>query len=87
IQATLLALCQDYQVALSDVAMRFAMDQEAIATTIVGMSDREVLRRNLGALDFKMPEGLLEEIAKVVAPIKNTMWYEGLPENDLRKKI
>jgi len=63
------------------------MDQEAIATTIVGMSDREVLRRNLGALDFKMPDGLLEEIAKVVAPIKNTMWYEGLPENDLRKKI
>ena len=87
IQGPLLALCQDYQVALSDVAMRFAMDQEAIATTIVGMSDREVLRRNLRAFDLKMPDGLLEDIAKVVAPIKNTMWYEGLPENDLRQQL
>ncbi len=84
IQGPLLALCQKYQVPLSDVAMRFAMDQEAISTTIVGMCDMHMIQSNLRAFHLQMPDGILEEIAALVAPIKNRMWFEGLPENDLR---
>ena len=85
IQAPLIALCQKYQVPLSDVAMRFAMDQEAISTTIVGMCDMNMIQSNLRAFHLQMPDGILDEIAALVAPIKNKMWFEGLPENDLRK--
>jgi L-galactose dehydrogenase len=85
IQAPLIALCQKYQVPLSDVAMRFAMDQEAISTTIVGMCDLNMIQSNLRAFHLQMPNGILDEIAALVAPIKNKMWFEGLPENDLRK--
>jgi len=37
-------------------------------------------------LEFSMPEGLLDEINQLVAPVKNTMWYEGMPENNISRK-
>jgi L-galactose dehydrogenase len=85
IQPALLEIAKKYGVRLSDVAMRFAMDQEAISTTIVGMCDLNMIQSNLRAFHLQMPYGILDEIAALVAPIKNKMWFEGLPENDLRK--
>jgi L-galactose dehydrogenase len=43
-----------------------------------------MIQSNLRAFHLQMPDGILEEIAALVAPIKNKMWFEGLPENDLR---
>jgi hypothetical protein len=34
-------------------------------------------------LDFKIPDGILAELAIAIAPIKNLMWFEGQPENNL----
>jgi L-galactose dehydrogenase len=85
-QPALLALCKAYGVELSEVAIRYAADHPAIATTIVGMSTTEHVKQNLKALDLRIPEGLLAEINKLVAPVKNRMWYEGKPENNIPKE-
>lgn len=85
LQPRLRQLCGAYGVALSAVALRFALDHPAIATTIVGMNDPRQVAQNLDVLNFGIPEGLLDEIHALVAPVKNQMWYEGKPENNIRK--
>ncbi len=86
IQAPLLECCKKYGVALSDVAIRYAIDHPFIASTIIGMCDQNNVKKNIGVLEFSMPEGLLDEINQLVAPVKNTMWYEGMPENNISRK-
>ena len=86
IQAPLLACCKKYGVALSDVAIRYAIDHPFIASTIIGMCDQNNVKKNIGVLEFSMPEGLLDESNQLVAPVKNTMWYEGMPENNISRK-
>jgi L-galactose dehydrogenase len=85
-QPALLALCNAYGMDLSQVALRYALDHPAIASTIVGMANLDHVTRNLAALDLQIPDGLLAEIKKIVAPVKNRMWYEGNPENNLSRK-
>ena len=86
IQAPLLACCKKYGVALSDVAIRYAIDHPFISSTIIGMCDQNNVKKNIGVLEFSMPEGLLDEINQLVSPVKNTMWYEGMPENNISRK-
>ena len=86
IQAPLLECCKKYGVALSDVAIRYAIDHPFIASTIIGMCDQNNVKKNIGVLEFSIPEGLLDEINQLVAPVKNTMWYEGMPENNISRK-
>ena len=85
LQPRLNQLCRDYGVALSDVALRFALDHSAIATTIIGMSEQRHVEQNVRVLDFKIPDGLLDQIAVMVAPVKNWMWFEGRSENNRTK--
>jgi len=86
IQAPLLACCKKYGVALSDVAIRYAIDHPFIASTIIGMCDQTNVKKNIGVLEFSIPEGLLDEIDRIVSPVKNTMWLEGMPENNIPRK-
>jgi L-galactose dehydrogenase len=83
VQPALLEICKKYGVRLSDVAMRYAMDHPAITTTIVGMNHLSNIQQNVAAVDFKIPAGILDELAAVIAPVKNLMWFEGQPENNI----
>jgi L-galactose dehydrogenase len=85
-QSPLLALCQKYGVALSDVAIRYAIDHPFISSTIIGMCDEANVKKNTRVLDFSIPEGMLDEIEQLVAPVKNRMWFEGVAENNLSRK-
>jgi L-galactose dehydrogenase len=82
-QPKLLALCKAYGLRLSDVAIRYAVDHEAIASTIVGMCESTIVDKNIDALETAIPTELMEEIQQLVAPVKNQMWYEGKPENNI----
>jgi len=84
-QAPLLALAAEYGVDLGDVALRYAIDHPDLVTNIIGMSKMRSVERNMRVLDFTIPDGLLERIRELVAPVKNMMWYEGKPENDIPK--
>ena len=85
-QPKLLALCAKYGVRLSDVAIKYAVDHPGIASTIVGMWELENVKQNIAAVNFNIPEGLLEEIDTLVAPVKNCMWFEGKAENNIQRK-
>jgi L-galactose dehydrogenase len=47
------------------------------------MCELDVVKQNVAALDFKIPEELLEKIENLLAPVKNRMWFEGKEENNL----
>lgn len=78
----LAALCRDAGVDLAEVAIANAV-RRAPTTTIVGMKSRDEVERNIAAVTKPIPDGLLERIATLVAPVRNMMWYEGRPENNL----
>jgi len=63
--------------------MRFALDYPHVATTIVGMSKVRHVESNVRSLDFEIPDGLLEKILALATPVKNRMWFEGNPENNI----
>ncbi len=86
VQPHLISLCNEYGVKLSNVAIRFALNHPDISSTIVGMCDTINVTQNLSALDFNIPAGLLEKIEIIVAPVKNTMWFEGVAENNIPRK-
>jgi L-galactose dehydrogenase len=47
------------------------------------MNSMSNIQQNIAALDFKIPPELLDELTAAIAPVKNLMWYEGQPENNL----
>ncbi|GAB4022131.1 aldo/keto reductase [Spirosoma koreense] len=84
-QPKLVTLCQEYGLALSDVALNYAVLHPVIATTIVGISEQRQVEQNLRALQIHLPSELLERIETLVSPVKNQMWFEGNPANNLPK--
>jgi L-galactose dehydrogenase len=86
VQPKLLQLCESYGVRLSDVAIKYAVDHPDIATTIVGMWEVKHVEQNIKALDITIPADLMEAILKIVRPVKNQLWFEGKPENNIPKK-
>jgi L-galactose dehydrogenase len=85
-QAPLQACCAKYGLKLSDVAIAFATAHPDIASTIIGMCDTVNVSNNIKALETQIPKELLEEIEILVAPVKNSMWFEGMPENNIPTK-
>lgn len=77
------AACRDAGTDLASVAVRWAVEHPAPATTIVGIAGMDDLTRNLEALARPIPDGLLDRLAEIAAPVKNMMWFEGRPENNL----
>ena len=77
-------VCQKYRVDIAEVAMKYALDYPYVATTIVGMSKVNHVMSNIKAVNFNIPDGLLDEINKIFDPVKNMMWFEGKPENNLK---
>lgn len=77
-------LCRDeYGVDIAQVALRHALDCKLSKSVVVGMSTPEKVACNLAALDFEIPDGLLDRLLKLSKPVKNMPWYEGREENNL----
>jgi len=85
-QVPLQACCAKYRLKLSDVAIAFATAHPDISSTIIGMCDTVNVSNNIKALETQIPKELLEEIEILVAPVKNSMWFEGMPENNIPTK-
>jgi L-galactose dehydrogenase len=75
------ALCKARGLDASEVALKFCLEYGGAASTLVGLSCREHVERNLKAMELKLDAELLAEIAKVVAPVKDVTWASGLEEN------
>lgn len=86
IQPALIGLCREYGLALSDVALSYAIAHPHIASTITGMCEVEKVKQNIAAAALDIPAALLQDIEKLVAPVKNKMWFEGRNENNIPKQ-
>ena len=61
--------------------MQFALGCDQVVTTMVGMSKVRNVERNLAVLGKPLDEELLAEVQKLVAPVANVCWEEGIAEN------
>jgi aryl-alcohol dehydrogenase-like predicted oxidoreductase len=67
---------------IADVALRFALKNTTVASTLVGMRSEIEVRRNVEALDGEVDSELLRGIRDILAPVQNVEWESGLPENN-----
>jgi L-galactose dehydrogenase len=77
-----LAWCVRRGVDLSDLALRFALDNRAIASTLVGMRTEAEVRANLQALDAGPDPELLAGVRRLLEKVQDIEWTSGLPENN-----
>jgi len=75
------ALCEEHGRSVVDVALRFALDQEYVCSTLCGMRTVAEIDQNLAVLESRSDPELLNRIEELVAPVKNVTWHDGLPEN------
>lgn len=75
------ALCRARGFHPEAVALKFCLDHPYVSSTLTGMSTRTQVGIDLEALDFQLDPDLLQAIQQLVAPVKDTLWSSGRPEN------
>lgn len=78
--------CHERGASLSRLALEYALwlasaEPPLVATTLVGMSTRDQVRRNLDALAAQPDPGLLAAVQSALAGVKDTVWPSGRREN------
>jgi L-galactose dehydrogenase len=76
------AFCRSRGVDISDLALQFVLQHEAVATTLVGMSKVSHVDRNIRAVGVAPDPELLAQVWAIIEPVANICWKEGRPEND-----
>lgn len=66
---------------ISKLALQFALQNEAIATTLVGTASVGNIEKNVRWMDEPLDEELLREVLAILQPIRNQTWPSGRPEN------
>jgi L-galactose dehydrogenase len=59
------------------VALRYCLDHPYVSTTLIGMAHEREVETSLSALNVRIPAELRQEIERIVAPVKNTVWASG----------
>lgn len=77
-----LAFCHNRGIDLSELALRFCFDYPRVASTLVGMSTTEQVRRNLKAFEETADSELVREVKVILAPATNVVWPSGRSGND-----
>jgi L-galactose dehydrogenase len=74
--------CRSRGVDIADLAMQFALQYGAVATTLVGMSKTRHVDQNIKAVGLAPDPELLADVLAMIQPVANVVWKEGRPEND-----
>ena len=75
------AFCREKGVDPAELALRFCLDHPDVASTLIGMSSRTQVERNLKCLALQSNPELLRSVSEIVAPVLNKTWLSGLEEN------
>jgi L-galactose dehydrogenase len=75
------AYCRARGASIERLALQFALDQPAIATTLVGTASANNLRANVAWIDEPPDARLLAGVRKTLEPIRDRTWPSGRPEN------
>lgn len=73
--------CRSQGEDLSELALQFCFEYPRVASTLVGMSDVEEVRRNLRAFYTSPKPEVLREVRAMLVPVFNYRWPSGRPEN------
>jgi aryl-alcohol dehydrogenase-like predicted oxidoreductase len=73
--------CRAKGVDIVQLALQFACDNEAIASTLVGSANPDNIRANIGYLEQPFDRELLAEVMEILEPIHNFNFTRGLPQN------
>lgn len=69
-----LEFCQSKGKDLTKLAVQFAVENEAIATTLVGTRRSANIEKNLGWIEEEIDRDLLADVQKILKPIMNKTW-------------
>ena len=75
-------ICRHVGRDVADVALRFCLDHESVATTVIGMARPSEVEQNLATLEMTNDPDLLRAIERAVAPVKNQIWMQGREQNN-----
>ncbi|MHC4620604.1 MAG: aldo/keto reductase [Planctomycetota bacterium] len=75
-------LCRKHGTTISNLAMQFALAHGDVAVTLVGMSKVRHVDANVEIVGTQADPELLAEVLRMIKPVANIYWKEGLPEND-----
>jgi L-galactose dehydrogenase len=76
------AYCRSQGADIADLAMRYVLQHDYVATTLVGMSKVRSVERNLRSVGKEPDPELLAAVLEMIEPVANVVWKEGRPEND-----
>ncbi len=74
--------CHQRGVDIAQLALQFALENEAMATCIVGSANPENVRNWARWTDEPIDRELLAEVLAILKPIHNWFYIEGRPENN-----
>jgi L-galactose dehydrogenase len=73
--------CRAQNIDLSELALRFCFDYPGVASTLVGMSKVDHVRRNLNAFEAPADPQLVRKVRAILASASNIVWPSGRAEN------
>lgn len=76
------ALCRACGTDLGRLALRFAMENPAIHTHVVGTASPRRVLENIADAESPLDRDLLAAVRAILAPVHNLTWPSGLPENN-----
>jgi len=74
--------CREHGTKISDLAMQFALAHKDVAVTLVGMSKVRHVDANVRVVGTNPDPDLLAQVLRIIKPVSNIYWKEGLSEND-----
>jgi len=78
--AEAVAFCEEAGVDLSQLAMQFAVQAEAIPTTLFSTANPENVKKNIEWIDEPMDQSALDSVLAILRPIHDMTWPSGLAE-------
>ncbi|MFB7355847.1 aldo/keto reductase [Streptomyces gardneri] len=80
-------LCEDFGGDLAKLALQFSAQTTPAATTVIGISSSEEVRRNVAWLTEPIDQELLVAVETCLAPVRDQGWTSGpAAEQDLRRE-
>ncbi len=74
--------CNQQGVDIAQLALQYSCAHPGLATTIAGSANPNNIRKWVDWLNKPLDTKLVEEVQKILAPVRNISHMEGLPENN-----
>jgi L-galactose dehydrogenase len=75
------AFCREQGVDISELALRFALQNSFVSSTLIGIANTHQVETSLKLLQGAPDEALLAKVEAILAPVFNYSWPSGRPEN------